>query len=224
MVANPHEASVLVTPTYPPPIAPSTTGPLGQGLRRLVRGVDVTIALTYSVGHELATKVTRALSRAKLREIRADDVPVTAAPYVHDLNAPHIRRAAIVLVLICQWFGPSGRTGHRAQGSRLRVDVLADRAGVSVREIERYLAVFRQAGILKNWQPPKSSGLPSGISGHCYALYELAAGIPRELERHLARFHRAWWPRRAPLAAPEGQALTDAASIAAALKARALPS
>lgn len=218
MTNRSYPQALLVTDRpYPHPIAQSTTGPLGQGLRRLTRGVDVTLALSYSLGHELATKAIRALSRVKLREVRADDSKIPSAPYVHDENAPHIRRAAIVLVLICQWLGPTGRTGHRAQGSRLRVDVLADRAGVSIREIERYLAVLRQAGILKNWQPPKSSGLPAGISGHCFNLYELVAGIPKALEAHLARFHRAWWPRRATV---EIKGAVDAAAIAAAIRAR----
>lgn len=185
-----------------------------------------------------------AARRAKLRDVRSDATLIRMSgsgrayhpprsaraelgELVHEANAPTVRRMALVFVIVCSWLGPTRRTGHHRQGHALRVDVLAEKAGCSVREVERYLAVLRSAGILRCWQPPSSSGLPKGNrSGHCFNLYELTCEqLPPELERELAGFHRSWWPRRGRLAPVAGDAaLSDGAAIARALRARAAPS
>lgn len=116
---------------------------------------------------------------------------------MHDANAEVVRRMARTFVLIASWIGPNGRTGHKLQGHRLNVSHLASRIGVDAREIDRYLAVFRSAGLLTCWQPPTTSDAPKGNkSGHCFNLYELP-NVPAELVALLASFHRAWWPRSA---------------------------
>jgi len=221
--------------------------------RKLRRGTDVETALRVGLGRALAAKVVRAARCAKLREVhapreliritrsgRAHAPPRTArvelGSVVHDANALHVRRLALMAVHILGWLGPAGRTGHERQGARLRVDVLAQRCALrdkplDRKEVQRYLAVLRSAGILSAWQPPAydehgvRNTLPVGPSGHCFNFYELAGDVPPELERALASFHRLWWPRRVALGplVPKGGP-TDAAAIAAALRARAAPS
>ena len=143
--------------------------------------------------------------RAKLRAIGGGDraVPRSAtctlepAP-LHAADSDPVRRLARLTLLICSWIGPKGRTGRPEQGHRLNTRWLALRLGCSVREVERYLTVLRSSGLIQTWQPPTSSGCPKGnISGHCFNLFELVGEIPPELERHLAAFHRAWWPKTA---------------------------
>lgn len=239
----------------------SSGGPTAYVARKLRRGTDSETALRSIVGSDRAREVVRAVCSAKLREVRAPRealiritrkgrphhfarpgtarVQLSRAP-VHDANKLHVRRAVLMLVHILGWLGPAGRTGHKGQGARLRVDMLAERCALRERpldrkEVQRYLAVFRSAGILRAWQPPAydengvRNDLPVGPSGHCFNFYELAWDeMPAELERALASFHRRWWPRRARVAAlapamPRGVEL-DGAAIAAALRARASPS
>lgn len=201
-------------------------------MRRIRRdGSDTHTALVQGFGGEWADRLIRAATRVKLREIRsevrkervnADGVITLWAPPrtaratfelkpIREANSLCVRRMALVWCQLASWLGPNGRTGHRAQGHRLNVAELAKRAGsldrpLSVREVERYLAAFESAGLIKRWQPPKSSGAPKGTrSGHCFNLYALPAGkLPPQLEKQLQRFHAAWWPRaaRAEPAAP----------------------
>lgn len=212
-------------------------------MKALRRQTDVQLALAQGVGAERAARVIDVARRAVLRDVRApreaykparDTGELYAPPrsaraelgeIVHGPNAPCVRRAALLYTWICSWLGPRGRTGHAKQEHRLNVGALAAKVGLEdPREVERYLAVFRQAGLLRAWQPPRSSGLPYGrLSGHCFSLYEL--DVPPELEKHLARFHHAWWPRRGAALAPEGGgAFSDASQIAAALRRREAPS
>lgn len=208
-------------------------------VKKLRRNVDVRTGLQAGIGAALAGRFVDVMRRVVLRDVRApreaykparDTGKLFAPPrsarvelgeLVHDANAPTVRRAAQLFVLICSWLGPKGRTGHRKQGHRLNVPELARRVGLEdPREVERYLAVFRSAGLLVVWQPPASSGNAKGnISGHCFNLYELPE-IPPELERHLAAFHHAWWPRRARAPLIARGAPTDAAAIARALRER----
>jgi hypothetical protein len=243
----------LQTPDYSHSVQKSSAGPLGHVARRLRKGTDVETALRIGLGRELASKVVRAACGAKLRDVRAPReliritrtgrahapprtarVEIGRSP-VHDANARCVRRLALMLVHVLGWLGPAGRTGHARQAARLRVDVLADKCALGGRpldrkEIQRYLAVLRSAGILSAWQPPAydengvRNTLPVGPSGHCFNFYELTGDVPPELERALASFHRLWWPRRvaAPLV-PKG-APVDGAGIAAALRARKAPS
>lgn len=241
-------------PSYIPPGEKSSGGgPLGHVARKLRRGTDVETALRCGLGKALAREVVRVACSAKLREVRAPRevliritrkgrphhfapprsarVQLGRAP-VHGANADHVRRMALMLVHVLSWLGPDGRTGHHRQEARLRVDVLRAKCGLEDRrEVQRYLAVFRSAGILQAWQPPAydENGVrnqcPVGPSGHCFNFYELAGDVPPELERALASFHRSWWPRRAALAPllPKGAPIGPE-QILRALRAREAPS
>lgn len=127
---------------------------------------------------------------------------------IKDANALDVRRQALLLLEILARLRPwkerhPRRTGHEMQGHELNKNKLAKRVGVCTKEIERYLNVLEDGGILRRWQPPKRSGAPRGyISGHCFSLYELIGEVPAQLRLELERWHgRAQKLERAELAA-----------------------
>lgn len=202
----------LTTPTYRKTVQQSS-GPLGFVARGLRRGFDVRGTLARGLGSQLADRFVYIATHVIVRDVRAPAELVRTAPngkrwapartavatleqhQVHDPNSPTVRNMARVLTLVCSWLGPNKRTGHALQGHWLNVEHLAKRVGLEVKEVERYLAIFRSQRLLLSWQPPSSSGAPKGNrSGHAFNLYELAS-LPPELERHLKAFHRSWWPK-----------------------------
>lgn len=231
----------LQSAPYTNPLKKSS-GPLDHVQRALRRQVDVRLALGKA-GSALAGKLVDRVRRATLRDIRApreawkptkkggeyapprSTIVEFSGDYVHGANSPVVRRAAQLFALIASWCGPDGRTGHHKQGHSLNLRYLADKLGLEdPREVQRYLAVLRAAGLVAVWQPPDSSGCMKGnLSGHCFNLYEIE--LSPELERALAAFHRSWWPRRATLAPLDGSArFTGPDAIVAALRERKAPS
>lgn len=84
---------------------------------------------------------------------------------------------------------------------------LAGYLGVSIRTVERYLAVLEAAGILKAWQPPlgEVDKLPKSMRGDVYAyqIYQWIGDLPRVLRGHLERWYgRGKAAKSAPSAAP----------------------
>lgn len=127
---------------------------------------------------------------------------------IKDANAPDVRRQARLLLEICGWLRPwkergSRRTGHEGQEHKLNKRNLSARLGVSTKEIERYLTVMEDAGVVRRWQPPADSGMPKGnISGHCFSVYELVGEMPAPLRLELEGWHgRAQQIERAEVAA-----------------------
>lgn len=143
-------------------------------------------------------------------------------------------RQALAFLLVLSWMRPSTkRTGSYRQQARLWLGKarelergenpggLAGRCGVSVRELQRYFAVWRSAGLVGSWQPPQSSGLAKGKSGHCFNLYELQVPMPPEAVERLKRYDRAAPATGAAapvssLAAPDQRPLSESAQRAAA--------
>lgn len=125
-----------------------------------------------------------------------------------DPNAPDVRRLSRLVLEICSWLRPwkqrnGQRTGHEGQLHKLNKRNLSARLGVCTKEVERYLNVLEEGGIIRRWQPPASSGMPRGnISGHCFSVYELVGEMPAPLRLELEHWHgRAGKLERAELAA-----------------------
>lgn len=198
--------------------------------------------LRETCGRQFASRFNTAARAASLRLVRATEHlgarrgPLSARATFADRpvkpdNAPDIRKQAFALLLVLGWMRPGGRrTGHPTQGHALNMKAIAGRTGVSVRELERYLVVWADAGLLKRWQPPASSNAPKGnLSGHCFNLFELVDEMPDELRAELERWHgtsrRA--TRQALTTAPTARAalpdVTDGADVLAYLRARPPP-
>ena len=158
------------------------------------------------------------------------------SPYpIKGANSLDVRRMALALTLILACIRPGARRVNPRAYELLNVKTLAWRVGVSERELDRYLAIFRMAGILKAWQPPGESGCHKGSSGHCFALYEMLEEQPPELRSELEAYYgKARAAERAALtqaphaaarapATPQVQTIVDGADALAFLRARARP-
>lgn len=207
-------------------------------VKRLRQGYDVETTIGEVLGTELAAALVHNTRCATLRNTARGDsrravTPIGPEPRKSE-NAPDVRRVAMLLVLICSWMRPRDvrgrpgkRTGHHGQAAALSMSAIGrrlalpgeDRERLGEREIERYLALLRTAGILRNWQPPASSKNDKGhLSGHCFQLYELPE-MPRELQQALASWHRAGAaatppPAAAPARPPTVEHDADAADAA----------
>lgn len=189
-------------------------GPLATLRKRLRRGlIDARTALAWAVGAEHADAWISFVQRA--------DVASVAAERYRDANGRvrgrrHTARArfrlspqrddthelvrAYVLVLLAVldglgdgkkrvwhrrlWLGRDGVPAERAGG-------LASHVGRSVRTLERALAVWRGAGVLRAWQPKVDERTPAyarTATGRAYNCYELVPELPRRL-RELQQEH-----------------------------------
>jgi DNA-binding transcriptional ArsR family regulator len=94
------------------------------------------------------------------------------------------------------WLGRSWGADQDGQVVYMPADLqlgLAGYLGVSLRTVERYLAVLEGAGVLKAWQPPLSEveKLPREARGDTYAYqqYKWIGDLPRVLRGHLERWY-----------------------------------
>lgn len=106
-----------------------------------------------------------------------------------------VRRACAFLLAILERMRPTQSGKGRALSRALWLGRLpgregrwgmADRIGVSVRQLEHYLAVL--SPIVARWQPPANDVGPrytGRVSGHAYATYELRREMPAKLKRAL---------------------------------------
>lgn len=191
------------------------TGPVGPVLRRVV-------------GDGMAEKILGGLMRVRrfegpgrgrspspgVRHQGTATVEFAPEP-VRSADSGPVRRAVTLLLTVLDqlpecsagnparvisrrlWIGHQGGAKGAPRGFSL-----ANRLKISVREIERYLVVFRELGVLRQWQPPKSIGerdprLIGRRSGHPYACWQLET-VPAQLSATLA----AWWRRAKGMASP----------------------
>jgi hypothetical protein len=131
---------------------------------------------------------------------------------VRDVDCPEVRAASAWLVLVLEqlrpgetkvcaggklWLG-NGRkrklTDGKVVAQRCPPGSLASKLNRCPRQIQRYMAIARSAGILDNLQPPRHTvsdpRLKGRRSGHAYAMYTLTGAVPRELAVRLARHYR----------------------------------
>jgi hypothetical protein len=233
--------------------------PLGEArylLRRGEAGVGET--LTKCFGEALTAKFLDASTRAILTDVKSAVRKLSSKgkPYappntavagfapspVREPESAPVRHMAILLLTVLERLEPDGsRVASRAlwlgnpNAIHQPPNSLAGRVGRTVRELERYLAVFRTAGILEAWQPPSSSGSLKSKRGHCYNVYSLAVPMPRELTATLAEWRNAHKRKvaadareRAKAPEPRGAALppsttTDGQALTQKLLSRFLP-
>jgi hypothetical protein len=189
--------------------------PLGEA-RYLIRRGESPIAdvMRETFGEELGAKFMDAATRAVLTDVKSETrkrsesglmfaPPRTAvagfAPTaLRDAESAPVRAMAILLITVLEAFEPGGsRVASRGlwlgnpNAEHQPPNSVAGRIGRSVRELQRYLAVFRWAGILEAIQPPSKSGSVKGKKGHCYNVYMLAVPMPLTLHETLASWRAA---------------------------------
>ena len=178
------------------PIGPTLRSVLGDSLA--TRVLDVLCRVVEFEGCGAGARPAPGIRHQGTARVEFAQRPLRAAD-----SAP-VRRACSFLLCIMErmphqgparvvcpelWMGHQGGAKGAPRGK-----ALANRVGVSVRELERYLTVFRQSGIIRQWQPPaselkeRSPRLVGRRSGYAYACWELMGELPREL----ARILRAW--------------------------------
>ena len=186
--------------------------PLAHEILKIKGGSPVAPVLRSVVGDSTAEKLVTAAMRVRhfegtgegLRPSREKrhqgSARVEFAPEaVRPSNHVVVQRMAILLLMVLEhlpkcgskimtqklWLGP-----HVGPGVG---NSLAARLGCSVREIERYLVVLRQAQVLRTWQPPAekvaNKRLVGRRSGRAYNCWQLIGELPREL---LARLRPAF--------------------------------
>jgi hypothetical protein len=205
--------------------------PLGED-RYLIRRGEAPIAQVFGerFGEELTAKFLDAATRAVLVDVKSETRKSTArggqyapprsavagfAPVpLREAESAPVRAMALLLLTVLEHFEPGGsRVASRAlwMGNPRAIhqppNSLAGRTGRSVRELQRFLAVFRCAGILEAVQPPSSSGSLKGKKGHPYNVWILAAPMPVSLHETLAAWrtahaHKARAKQRAAAKAP----------------------
>lgn len=230
--------------------------PLGEA-RYLIRRGEAPIAevLTKCFGEALTAKFLDAATRAILTDVKSEVRKLSAkgkpfappgtavagfapSPVRESESAP-VRYMAVLLLTVLERLPPGGsRVAARGlwlgnpNAERQAPNSVAGRVGRTVRELERYLAVFRTAGILEAWQPPANSGSPKSRKGHCYNVYELAVPMPLELNETLEAWRAAHKRKEretvrraaeAPRTPERPQPTESAAKTAAALLARFAP-
>lgn len=186
---------------------------LGDVMAGLRRGASVTTLLEEAIGSELAEVALKTFTRVEIATIRAPQsayeetrnggmhaparsarASFAAAP-MRGADESCTRHQALVFLAILEgfWHDPHDPAHPRACGSKLYVPRLAARAGVTVREVQRYLAAFRTAGLLTTWQPPVTERTPKVMRGkrHAYNVYRLERPLPRVLRERLMRFQGA---------------------------------
>lgn len=190
---------------------------LAGPIREIRAGAEIRPVLTQALGEAFTGKVLRALTRVERIEGTGEGrspgpgvkhqgtakVKFAANP-MRGENHAMVRHAVLLLLHVLGVLPPDSKRvispklwlGHQggAKGEP-RGKALANRIGVSVRELERYVTVFRQANILTQHQPParelkeRNPELVGRRSGHAYAEWKLIGEVPRELARTL----KAWW-------------------------------
>lgn len=182
-------------------------------MSRLRRGFSVRVELTEAIGEELANEALHQFTRVELASIRAPQgsyedarsgrsyaprrsARATFAPHpVRSEDDSCTRHQALALLAILEgfWHEPHNPLEPRACGSRLFMPRIAARAGVDVREVQRYLAALRTSGLLVAWQPPVTERTPKVMRGkrHAYNVYRLSRPLPRVLRERLKRFQVA---------------------------------
>lgn len=190
--------------------------PLGAEFRALYAANDsVRGILTPVLGRQFTDKWLDACVRAVnfspvgggKRCPRSARVRFAAAPQ-RLVDCPEVRAASAWLVSVLEHLRPGqtkvaagaklwlGNKRKRKDGKALRCppNSLASRMNRCPRQLARYMAVARTAGILDNLQPPPGTvtdrRLVSRRTGHAYAMYQLAGQVPRELAVRLAQWYR----------------------------------
>lgn len=212
------------------------SGPFADVAKKLRRGDDVATVFRVAIGGQLTDRFMQAASSAELRGVRSEVRKPSRAGRLYapprtaratfgrarrGRDTPELARQALAFLLVLSWMRPSTkRTGSYRQQARLWLGKardleegenpggLAGRCGLSVRELQRYFAVWRSAGLLGSWQPPQSSGCAKGKSGHCFNLYELQVPMPVEAVERLKRYDKAE-PATAAAAAGSSQGAPD---------------
>lgn len=109
-------------------------------------------------------------------------VRVDAVPLRPETHQDVVGIVLLLLAILDHVPAGSRRAWHRALwlGTPGAVLGLAGRLGRSVRTVERWLAVLRTIGVLKNWQPPASEAkeYQKTRNGRTYSLYELGEMSP----------------------------------------------
>lgn len=227
-----------------------SASPLAGALREIRVGLPLGPILRACVGDRMTDRVLDVLCRVRefegcgagvqpragVRARHQGTARVEFAPRpLRPADSRVVRNACHFLLLILERMPIEGPTrvvspelwlGHQggAKGAP-RGKALANRIGVSVRELERYLTVFRQSGILRQWQPPaselkaRSPKLVGRRSGYAYACWELLSDLPRELARILREARSTASPSvelaSAPPRAPMPARFATAGSLAA---------
>ncbi len=167
------------------------------------------VELAAALGEELTEACLRVWTRAEVAQTRAprerweasrrggEHAPPRSAvamfsPHpVRDEDDSCTRHQALLLLAVLEqmWWEPHDPSAPRTCGSKLYLPRLAARIGVGVRELDRYLAILRTAGILQAWQPP-AKDLPAKMRGkkHAYNVWRLNRALPRPLTERLKRF------------------------------------
>jgi len=176
--------------------------PLQREISKIQQGSPVAPVLRLVVGDALAERTITAAVRVRHLEGTGEGLrpspkirhrgtaKVEFAPeQVRPTTELCVRRMVLLVLMILEklppkgdriisrqlWLGP-----HTGPGVG---ESLAARLGCSVREIERYLVVLRQAGVLTAYQPPDGV-MPDeyvGRSGKPFNIYRLCGEMPREL-------------------------------------------
>ena len=154
------------------------------------------------LGLELTSDVLRCLTHAETLDTAGSGTgkrySARARYLPHAVRAEEdtcVRRACELLLRIIERMRPTASGRGRALSRALWLGRLAgregrwglaDRIGVSVRQLEHYLVVL--APIVGRWQPPASEVGPrfvGRVSGHAYAIYELRRDMPVATKRAL---------------------------------------
>lgn len=211
--------------------------PLGYHLRLLaLPSRDPRDVLAEAAGSEFADRVVRGVQFATLEELtrtRAEaGEPAPTLRQVHGHAAKHMRRIVRLVLLVLEEMGTEsgkacgsrlwlGKTRDERTGKYVKAGEqlgLAQRVGVCVRELQRYIALLQHADVWRVWQPmERTEGgtgcrapakLPRHMRGEVYAynVYQLRGPMPRRLKENLLRFYGK---KKSP---PNGDAATAASS------------
>jgi len=181
-------------------------------ISRIRRGASVGVELEAVLGSELTERFLATVKRAAVAKTAAPREAWETSKRTGVRFAPRrsararflpmdvrtgedncTRRMAVFLLCVLEhlWHAPAHPDKPRVCNWRVYLPRLAARVGVTPRELERYLAIFRSAGLVDAWQPPKTDKTPRhmhGTSGHCYNVYRLNQPIPRALAERLKKF------------------------------------
>jgi len=192
----------------------------GPHISRILSGDRVGPTLRDALGDRLASRVLHVVSRVcriegegagvqtkkgvKRKHQRSAKVRFAPGP-VRTVDSRAVRRiVALVLMVLEQMSYDRKRVISRRLwigcGEKRQSVSLAGRLGVSPREVERYIVILRQGGILEQWQIPASElqdrapQLVSRRTGYVYACWELVGEMPRELIERFRRWYRKVQP------------------------------
>lgn len=89
--------------------------------------------------------------------------------------------------------GPALWQGRWGVGMRRRPAKLAAQAGVSCRQLQRYVLALKRSGVLRTWQPPweRTCERLRGRA-HAYAVYYWRAELPARVVLRLQRWAEGW--------------------------------